>query len=205
MLAHNAVRLASLAAALAVVGAGCSGERIIDTGEPPVTTQASTSKPPPPAPSSRHLVNAFDYAAHPQGAAVYYFTTPSGRWACAIVPRVKAGCQSATGWAAGMGISGAPDSVPDASGQDATPNAVVIERAGDARFVALDEPEFSLAAADSDTAKVLDFNRILVAAGFRCNVQESGVSCMSEASGNGFTFSAQEFAPHYTEVPAEAR
>ncbi|WP_235848152.1 hypothetical protein [Mycolicibacterium holsaticum] len=198
--------MASLAAMLALVGAGCSNERIVDTGEPAVTTQASTSKPPPPTPSSRHLVNAFDYAAHPQGAAVYYFTTPSGRWACAIVPRVKAGCQSATGWASSLGISGAPDSVPDAAGQDVTPNAVVIERAGEARFVALDEPEFSLAATDSaDTAKVLDFNRILVAAGFRCNVQESGVSCMSEASGNGFTFSAQHFAPHYTEVPAEAR
>ncbi|HEX2212148.1 MAG TPA: hypothetical protein VHH12_01525, partial [Mycobacterium sp.] len=48
------------------------------------------------------------------------------------------------------------------------------------------------------------FNRILVAAGFRCNVQESGVSCMSEASGKGFSFAPEGFVPHYTEVPADA-
>lgn len=200
----NTVRWALLAAALAVAGAGCSGERIVNTGEPPPSTQVSTTTPPPAAPNSRHLVDAFDYVAHPDGAAVYYFTTPSGRWACAIVPRVKAGCQSATGWASGMGISGAPTSVPDASGEDATPTAVVVEREGEARFVALDEPEFSLATTDSNTAEVLDFNKILNAAGFRCNVQESGVSCMSEASGNGFTFSTERFAPHYTEVPPTA-
>lgn len=190
----------SVAAVLTIAAVGCSGERIVNTDEPRPTTQVSTSPPPPPAPSSAHLVNAFDYVAHPNGAAVYYFTTPSGRWACAIVPRVKAGCQSATGWASGMGIADAPEAVPDASGQDTTPNAVVIEREGDARFVALDEPEFA-----ADAAKTLEFNRILAAAGFRCNVQESGVSCMSEASGKGFAFSAQEFTPHYNEVPPEAR
>ncbi|MGE2727213.1 hypothetical protein [Mycolicibacterium pulveris] len=198
-LAHNRIRLLFASAALAIAAVGCSGEQIVNTDEPRPTTQANTSTPPPAAPSAAHLVNAFDYVAHPHGAAVYYFTTPSGRWACAIVPRVKAGCQSATGWASGMGISGAPTSVPDASGQDATPNAVVVERQGDARFVALEEAEFA-----ADTAKTLDFNRVLNAAGFRCNVQESGVSCMSEASGNGFTFSAQGFAPHYTEVPPTA-
>lgn len=205
VVAHNGLRFLSVATALAIAGVGCSGERIVNTDEPPPTTRASTSAAPPTPPSSKHLVNAFDYVAHPQEAAVYYFTTPSGRWACAIVPRVKAGCQSATGWASGMGISGAPTSVPDASGVDSTPNAVVIERAGDAHFVVLDEPEFSLTATDPGSeAKRLDFNRILAAAGFRCNVQESGVSCMSESSGKGFTFSAQEFVPRYTEVPPEA-
>lgn len=205
VLAHNGLRFLSVAVLLTLVGAGCSGERIVTTDEPRPTTQASTSPSPPQPPSSKHLVNAFDYVAHPRDAAAYYFTTPSGRWACAIVPRVKAGCQSATGWASGIPITGAPTTVSDASGEDAAPNAVVIERAGDARFVALDEPEFSLAATDpGNTAKVLGFNRILAAAGFRCNVQESGVSCMSEASGNGFTFSTQEFVPRYTEVPPEA-
>jgi hypothetical protein len=51
---------------------------------------------------------------------------------------------------------------------------------------------------------VLRFNRILAAAGFRCNVQESGVSCLSETSGKGFTFSAEGYTPQYTDVPANA-
>ena len=53
-------------------------------------------------------------------------------------------------------------------------------------------------------ANSLQFNRILAAAGFRCNVQESGVSCLSESSGKGFTFSAEGFTPQYTDVPAGA-
>ena len=37
---------------------------------------------------------------------------------------------------------------------------------------------------------------------FRCNIQEeTGVSCLSEQSGDGFTFSADGFVPQYTEVP----
>ena len=92
-----------------------------------------------------------------------------------------------------MGITGEPDSVPDAVGEATTPNALQVLREGDAKFVALDEPEFTL---DPGPAKVLPFNRILAAAGFRCNVQEAtGVSCLSEFSGKGFTFSPDGFAP----------
>ena len=40
---------------------------------------------------------------------------------------------------------------------------------------------------------------------FRCNLQESkGVSCLSEESGKGFTFSADGFTLQYTEVPLDA-
>lgn len=195
----NAVRLpaALLAAALSV---SCSAERIVTTDDPPPVTSAPTSSPSLPTPSPAHLVNAFDYVAHPRGDAIYFFTTPSGRWACAIVPRDKAGCQSASGWQSAMGIAGAPQRVRNADGEQSIPNAVIVDREGDGRFVALEEPDFRHA-----SAQVLDFNRILVAAGFRCNVQESGVSCLSESSGKGFTFSTEGFVPHYTEVPANAR
>jgi hypothetical protein len=92
--------------------------------------------------------------------------------------------------------------VTDAAGQPATPNAIVVPREGDPRFAALEQPEFWL---NPGPAKVLPFNRILAAAGFRCNVQESsGVSCVSERSGRGFTFSAEGYAPQYTDVPAGA-
>lgn len=193
------MRVVSLISALVVLTAGCSGERIVTTDEPRVATPVTTTKAPPPAPNSAHLVDAFDYVAHPAGSAVYNFTTPSGRWGCAIVPRVKAGCQSATDWQSGMGITGEPETVPDAVGEATTPNAVVVNRDGEPAFAALDQPEFL-----SEGAKVLPFNRIIAAAGFRCNVQESGVSCMSEASGSGFSFAPEGFVPHYTEVPAGA-
>jgi hypothetical protein len=101
-----------------------------------------------------------------------------------------------------MGISGAPESVPGTDGDTTAPNAVVIPREGEAQFVALEQPEFAL---DSGPAKVLPFNRILAAAGFRCNVQEaSGVSCLSEFSDKGFTFSAKGFRAQYTDVPVGA-
>ena len=52
---------------------------------------------------------------------------------------------------------------------------------------------------------MLPFNRILAVAGFRCNVQESsGISCLSETSGAGFTFSAEEYATSYVDVPPDA-
>lgn len=178
--------------AVAFLAVGCSGERVVTTAEPPVHTETPTSTPAPSAPpSNANLVDAFDYVAHVNGAAGYYFTTPSGKWNCAILPRVKAGCQSAGSWKSGLGVSGEVDSA----------NAIIIEREGDPRFVSLEQPEFWL---DAGPANTLQFNKILAAAGFRCNVQESGVSCLSELSGKGFTFSAEGFTPQYTDVPANA-
>ena len=190
------------AAVVAVLGAGCSGEPTVHTEQPAATASVNTSTAPPPPPSNVHLANAFDYVAHPPTGTGYYFTSPSGAWACAIVPRVKVGCQSATRWPSAMGVTGEPGSVTDVAGEAVAPNALVVEREGVARFVSLERPEFAL---DPKPAKVLPFNRILAAAGFRCNVQEaSGVSCLSETSGKGFTFSPGGFAPQYIDVPADA-
>ncbi len=197
------MRTLLIALAAAVSAAGCSNAAITNTDEAPTTGPVGTSTAPPaPPPSNAHLANAFDYVAHPPDGTSYYFTSPSGMWACAIIPRVKAGCQSATSWPSAMGIAGEPDSVPDTSGDATRPNALLIPREGDAVFVALEQSEFSL---DPGPAKVLPFNRILAAAGFRCNVQEdTGVSCLSEFSGKGFTFSPDGFAPKYTDVPVAA-
>ncbi len=195
-------RIPAIAVAV-LVAAGCSGERIVNTEEPPVQTGTPTAAPPPSAPADNaHLVNAFDYVAHVDDRAVYYFTTPSGKWRCAIVPRDKAGCQAASSWQSGLNLPDEPTTVPDPSGEDTTPNAIVIDHEGDPRFVAMDTPEFWL---DTGSATVLQFNRILAAAGFQCNVQEIGVSCMSEVSGKGFTFSAESgMSPQYTSVPVDA-
>jgi hypothetical protein len=178
--------------ALAVVAVGCSDQPVINTGEPQHDTAAAAPPAAPsPPPSNAHLVNAFDYFAQVGEATGYYFTTPSGKWRCAILTRIKAGCQASSSWQSGLGVEGEPEST----------NALVVDVQGDPQFVTLEQPEFAL---ESGSAKALPFNRILAAAGFRCNVQESGVSCLSEASGKGFTFSADGFVPQYTDVPAGA-
>jgi hypothetical protein len=183
--------LAALTVAM-LATAGCSDVRVVNTPEPPAqtATAAPTAAPPPP-PSNAHLVNAFDYAVHVGDITGYYFTTPSGKWRCAILTRIEAGCQASSGWQSGLGIPGEPDST----------NAIVVDDTGDPQFVEMEQPEFWL---NPGPAKVLQFNRILAAAGFRCNVQESGVSCQSDASGKGFTFSAAGYTPQYTDVPANA-
>jgi hypothetical protein len=176
--------------ALALLAAGCSDEPIINTGEPAPTATATGGPPPSARASNVHLVDAFDYVGHISDTTGYYFTTPSGKWRCAILTRTKAGCQAASNWQSGLGIADEPNG-----------NAIVVDSQGDPQFVTLEQPEFWLV---PGPANALPFNRILAAAGFRCNVQESGVSCLSEASGKGFTFSAQGYTPQYTDVPANA-
>ena len=172
--------------------AGCSDQPVINTPEPPHQTATATpSEAPPTRPSNAHLVNAFDYVGHVGEITGYYFTTPSGKWRCAILAHTKAGCQASRSWQSGLGVQDEPDST----------NAIAVDRDGDPQFVTLDQPDFWL---NPGPAKVLQFNRILAAAGFRCNVQESGVSCQSETSGKGFTFSADGYTPQYTDVPASA-
>nr|WP_159229965.1 hypothetical protein [Mycolicibacterium vanbaalenii] len=166
----------------------------------------ASSAPPPAAtttrPSNAHLVNAFDYASEVDGSTGYYFTSPSGRWECAVLPRTRAGCQSAQAPTSALPISGAPDEVPGPDGDPAAPNILVVDRTDDPQFSAVSAPQFGL---DPGPAVVLPFNRILAVAGFRCNVQESsGISCLSELSGKGFTFSADGYTMTYTDVPADA-
>jgi hypothetical protein len=199
---HAMTRISAATLATLAI-AGCTDATVINTGEP--RDHAATAAPtatPSTRPSNAHLVNAFDYVGHVGDTTGYYFTTPSGKWRCAILTRTKAGCQASSSWQSGLDIPGEPESVPDAAGQDTTPNAIVVDRDGDPQFVALKQPEFWL---QPGPATALQFNRILAAAGFRCNVQESsGVSCRSEASGKGFTFSTDGFTLQYTDVPANA-
>lgn len=192
-------RISLALAATSLVVAGCTGPVVVNTDEA-VPTVTSAAPPPPPQLTDTNLVNAFHYGAPVDGFTRYFFTSPSGRWQCVIVPRVRAGCQSTA--SAGLGVTGAPDTVPDGTGEPATPNAIVVNRDGDAHFAALDAAEF---APQTGEANTLEFNRILAAAGFRCNVQEAfGISCLSELSGKGFTFSADEFTWQYTDVPPGA-
>ncbi|AMO61205.1 Uncharacterised protein [Mycolicibacterium phlei] len=182
---------------VALLAAGCSGERIVHTSdEPPPPLPTTTTPAAPPAPPREQLVDASGYVARPNGSAVYAFSSPSGRWVCTIVPRDRVGCQSASR-GSGLGISGQPTAVPNAEGTPTAPNAIVVDHEGEPRFVALETPEFVV-----DDAPELPFGKVLVVAGFRCNVQEeSGISCRSDRSGSGFTFAADGFEPRYTELP----
>ncbi|MDX1883703.1 hypothetical protein [Mycolicibacterium sp. 120270] len=194
------MRAITLTTAALLVITGCSGGGVVNTGEwATFPTSVAPTAPVLPPIDTPHMANAFDYAISENDRAAYFFTTPSGRWHCAILPRDKAGCQVTGGGA--LSVAGAPDTVADAEGEEVPPNAIVVEPDGEAHFAALDAPGFTA----PDTAKVLPFNKTLIAALFRCNVQEAtGVACLSEQSGKGFTFSADGFTPQYSEVPLDA-
>ncbi|BBZ27887.1 hypothetical protein MMAD_21820 [Mycolicibacterium madagascariense] len=185
---------------LAAISSGCDSTIVNTNDARPTTAPSTTTAPPFANPTNNDLLaNAFDYAAPgPDGATAYYFTTPSKRWVCAIVPRTNAGCQAATG--STLPVKGAPDTVPGPDGTDTAPNAIQVGRTGDPSFAALESPGFSPV---PGPPVVLPFGKVLIASGFRCNVQEAtGISCASEFTGNGFTFSADGFTTQYTDLPA---
>lgn len=191
-------RVAGLAVTVLAGTTACSPGHVVTTDEAPAVAQTSAAAPTSTnRPTNEHLANAFDYFAEPEGRAGYYFTSPSSRWVCAIFPREKAGCQAATG--AAIPIEGAPDTVPDADGDDTAPNALALPRTGDPQFAAVEPPGYAL---EPGPAVVLPFNKVLIVADFQCNVQEaSGISCQSLLSDKGFTFSTDGFTPQYTDLP----
>lgn len=189
--------------------AGCSSGAVINTGETPPRTPTPTT-PAVPQYSTANLANAADYAITVDGRTGYYFTTPSGRWQCAILPRDRAGCEPSSGLSARLPITDAPDVLVD--GEATAPNAIAVDREHDAGFLALEEPLFSVDSSTGastgtstgkpDTVETLPFGKVLAVAGFRCNVQEeTGVSCVRELTGKGFTFSGDGYTLRYTDIP----
>ncbi|GAC1650709.1 MAG: hypothetical protein NVS4B6_26470 [Mycobacterium sp.] len=190
MISRNLVVLSALTVAVSAI-AGCAGATVINTGDMPAPSASAPSPAPPTRSNNAHLVNAFDYVGHVGDTTGYYFTTPSGKWRCAILTHDRAGCQAASGWQSGLGVKDEPDAT----------NAVIVDEEGDPQFVTLEAPDFWL---QPGPAHALQFNKILAAAGFRCDVSDAGVSCQSDTSGKGFTLSADRFTPQYTDVPFTA-
>ena len=189
------IRAARIVAVVTLAVAGCSSPISISND-----TNQQVPPPPPPTssarPSNDKLVNAFDFYAKTDDRAGYYFVSPSGSWRCVIVARSWAGCQSAGG---SLGIQGAPKSVTDDTGGSATPNAIVVRTEGDPQFASVAADEFT---PPTGAAKTLPFDKILAAAGFRCNVtQQAGIACLSEETAKGFTFSSTGANWQYTDVP----
>ncbi len=184
--------------AVVVTLAGCSNPIVTtkETGEqtaPPPTATSSAR------PSNDKLVNAFDFYTRIDDVhSGYYFTSPSGSWRCVIVPRTWAGCQSSSATGR-IGVTGAPDTVTDAGGQTVAPNSIVVFSQEDPQFASVPSEQFKQ---PNGAPKTLPFNKILAAAGFRCNVQQqTGISCVSEQTGKGFTFSNTGASWQYTDVP----
>lgn len=202
-------------ASLLVVVAGCSPESapasaIAETTAVPEqsTFEVSTTdpSPPPPPAAALSLVDPAVYAWQEGGLQGFFFTTPSGLWRCAILADSTqggsddqmAGCQPSSSMP--MNVAGAP-SVPDHYSRDATaPNAILVNATEDARFASLSQALFWR----YDTTPVLSYGQTLSTNGFSCNVQESGVSCRSDRSGKGFTFSTFGYQFEYIEAHGAA-
>lgn len=187
---------AAFLAAAAALTSACSSGAVInnDDAAPPATVLTTTQAP---RFGTANLVDASGYLVKTDDHNGYFFSTPSGRWHCAILPHEQAGCQLAGAPASGIGIATAPATVPDGSGGTASPNAIAVDATHDAGFVAVETPTFS-----TDSPAVLPFGKVLAVAGFRCNVQEqTGVSCVRELTGKGFTFSGDDFTLQYTDAP----
>jgi hypothetical protein len=74
-----------------------------------------------------------------------------------------------------------------------------VGRVTEPQFAAIDAPGYSPV---PGPAAILPFGKVLIVSGFRCNVQETmGISCASEVTGDGFTFSADGFSLQYTDLP----
>ena len=183
---------------LVLVAAGCGSATVVNTDEPWTPAQTASAAPQlPQHRDNRRLADGAEFYIATPDQKAYHFSTPSGRWQCAIVPQTSAGCQPADESA--LSISGAPTEVPGPDGTATTPNTVLIDRHGDVQFVVADPVLYSVTPGPAVT---LPFGQVLMAAGFRCNVQEAtGISCGSETSAKGFTFSADGYTPVYTDVP----
>lgn len=194
-------RALSAACAVAAV-AGCGSPTVVNTGEP--WTPIESPAPPPQLPqysTNSRLADASEFYVVAGAAKSYRFATPSGRWHCEIVPHTSAGCRPAT--SSRLSITGAPTEVPGPDGEPAAPNTIIIDAGNEVRFIDAAEPAASESDAESaPEVATLPFGEVLMVAGFRCNVQEAtGVSCGSESSGKGFTFSADGYTSNYTDVP----
>lgn len=187
---------------MGVVGCGGSAGETVGDGQPvsdgrsvgtvsPASTSVALSNMAVPGTA---VADARTYFANSGGIDGYYFTTPTGRWHCAIIvggePHM-AGCQPSTNTGAGIGVKGAPTVESNYSHKQVPPDTILIERGSEPRFAVLRQAVFRLA---SEQAKVLPYNTSLSADGFTCTARDSGVSCADDASRKGFTFSTEGFS-----------
>lgn len=195
-------------AGLTACGSGGDGTAV----GPPLsasTSVAATGGTSPTAPTSAvrstaPTVSPDAYAARSEGSQGWFFITPSGRWRCAIVPRLSAvGCQPGTNTGPSIGVAGEPAAVPNPVGTTSRPNAIWIQKGRTPEFTYRGQADFWRFPLDE--TPVLPYGQELAAGGFACNTAFSGTSCVDRATGNGFTFSDAGYSWSYTPVGATAR
>lgn len=175
---------------IAVVVAGCgstekSSEGSSSSGSTRTVTQtqvASTTPTRTPATSTSVAVAADPAAYEVRGG--HYFTSPSGKWSCAIltISDPVAGCH-------GPIPKKAPDA-PRGDGSPAHPNTVLVAKGSPARFQHRGDPAYT---PTDGKAKVLPYRETLTVAGMSCSVSKaSGVTCRDN-QGHSFTISASTF------------
>ena len=76
--------------AMAALCSACANAVVVNTGEKPPAAETTFSTSPV-GRSDPNLVDASDYYVTTDGLKGYYFTTPSGKWNCAILPRTEVG------------------------------------------------------------------------------------------------------------------
>lgn len=182
---------------LSMAVVGCS-PTVVNTDDVTKTQEETVTTTSAAVPNNAKLLNAFDYYTSAEERSGYYFSTPSGNWRCVIVPKTWAGCQSATGTGK-IAVKGAPQTVTDDDGDSVAPNAIAVRTMGNPQFTSFPAERFK---SPNGPSKVVPYNMILAAAGFHCNVQQKvGVSCISEETNNGFTFSNDGASWQYTDIP----
>ena len=195
----SAARRIVVIAALAVAAVGCSRDvegtaaavdpQAVPTGsvvtsDPSVVTEAVS-------PSTQSAVSATTsptpVAAVPDEFAgaqprSYYFTSPSGKFECAILVQDESvvGCHGEIpAGAPRVPGSGAPDTM-------VAPNSIRVAGDAAASFASIGDPQFHRF---DGAATVLAYGQVLAVNGFTCSVDEqAGVTCESPAE-HGFTVS----------------
>ncbi|MET4050625.1 MULTISPECIES: hypothetical protein [unclassified Rhodococcus (in: high G+C Gram-positive bacteria)] len=158
------------------------------TSAAPTTTTSTT----PDKPTTSSPPPTADPSQYKSTAGFFYFTSPSGKFECAIVVTETsvAGCHGEFPRSAPrVAGSGAPES-------SVAPNTVEITAGSPARFLSSGDPRFHRF---DGTAKELPYGLTLAVPGsgrsngLECRVEESsGVTCLDQV-GHGFTVSDKAF------------
>jgi hypothetical protein len=151
------------------------------------------------APSIAPSVPADTYLADSEGSRGWYFVTPSGKWRCAILPRLDAaGCQPGTNTGPSIGVPGEPNAVPNPVGTTSRPNAIWVQRGREPQFTYRGQADFWRFPLEQTPA--LPYGAELAADRFACNTSAAGVACSDSTTGRGFTFSDAGYVWRYTPV-----
>ena len=178
-------------AAALLSGCGADGS---SGGEPTVTAAPSDSAAPesgasglPTAQTSTPTVPAagdVDPAMYRDRDFGYFFSTPSHRFTCGIsltnTTTPAAGCQGAT-----TPVPPRPASCGPGPGWG---HGMQVNDAGATSFLCTGGVIFGFSSGRTPT---LDYGHSLTAAGFRCTVQTTGITCTQLASGHGFMIAAE--------------